>query len=140
MKRNTVQATARRYSSADIEQLRQMTRAARLHHIHGERQTEIAEKMGISQAGVSRLLRMAEDCGIIRKIVVPPEGLYPDLEDGLAEAYGLDGVYVIDVGSPRMVFRRSWAPRRPAALRAPSRVAPFSASPPGARRFAKWQG
>ena len=88
---------AQRYTAADIEQLRLMTRAARLHHIQGARQTEIAEKMGISQAGVSRLLRMAEEQGIIRSIVVPPEGLYPDLEDGLIEAYGLDAAYVVDV-------------------------------------------
>jgi DNA-binding transcriptional regulator LsrR (DeoR family) len=99
MKRNSPAATARRYSSVDIEQLRLMTKAARLHHIHGARQTEIADKMGISQAGVSRLLRMAEEQGIIRKIVVPPEGLYPDLEDGLIEAYGLDAAYVVDIGS-----------------------------------------
>lgn len=88
---------AKRYSAADIEQLRLMTRAARLHHIQGVRQTEIAAKMGISQAGVSRLLRMAEEQGIVRSIVVPPEGLYPDLEDGLSEVYGLDAVYVVDV-------------------------------------------
>ena len=76
-----------------------MTRAARLHHIQGARQMEIAEKMGISQAGVSRLLRMAEEQGIIRKIVVPPEGLYPDLEEELAETFGLDAAYVVDVGT-----------------------------------------
>ena len=99
MTRPSSLASARRYSSADIEQLRLMTRAARLHHIQGARQMEIAEKMGISQAGVSRLLRMAEEHGIIRKIVVPPEGLYPDLEDGLSEAFGLDAVYVVDVGA-----------------------------------------
>jgi DNA-binding transcriptional regulator LsrR (DeoR family) len=97
MKRNTAPALSRRYSAADIEQLRQMTRAARLHLIQGARQTEIAEKMGISQAGVSRLLRMAEQQGIIRSIVVPPEGLYPDLEEGLVEAFGLDAAYVVDV-------------------------------------------
>ncbi len=97
MKRNSASALTRKYSAADIEQLRQMTRAARLHHIHGARQTEIAEKMGISQAGVSRLLRMAEEHGIIRFIVVPPEGLYPDLEEALIEAYGLDAAYVVDV-------------------------------------------
>ena len=97
MKRQSASALARRYSSADIEQLRQMTRAARLHLIQGARQTEIAEKMGISQAGVSRLLRMAEEQGIIRSIVVPPEGLYPDLEEGLVEAYGLDAAYVVDI-------------------------------------------
>lgn len=89
---------ARRFSPADIEQLRLMTRAARLHLIQGARQTEIAEKMGISQAGVSRLLRMAEENGIIRKIVVPPEGLYPDLEEGLMGVYKLDAAYVVDVG------------------------------------------
>ena len=97
MKRQSASALARRYSSADIEQLRQMTRAARLHLIQGARQTEIAEKMGISQAGVSRLLRMAEEQGIIRSIVVPPEGLYPDLEEGLVEAYGLNAAYVVDI-------------------------------------------
>ena len=97
MKRQASTALARRYTAADIEQLRQMTRAARLHLIQGARQTEIAEKMGISQAGVSRLLRMAEEQGIIRSIVVPPEGLYPDLEEGLIEAYGLDAAYVVDI-------------------------------------------
>jgi DNA-binding transcriptional regulator LsrR (DeoR family) len=97
MKRHSASLLARRYSSAEIEQLRQMTKAARLHHIHGARQTEIAEKMGISQAGVSRLLRMAEEQGIIRSIVVPPEGLYPDLEEALLEAYGLEAVHVVDV-------------------------------------------
>ena len=98
MKRHPQTATAKRYSSADIEQLRLMTRAARLHHIQGARQTEIAEKMGMSQAGVSRLLRLAEEQGIIRSIVVPPEGLYPDLEDELVESFGLNAAYVVDVG------------------------------------------
>jgi DNA-binding transcriptional regulator LsrR (DeoR family) len=97
MKRYPAPPLARRYATADIEQLRQMTKAARLHHIHGARQTEIAERMGISQAGVSRLLRMAEEQGIIRSIVVPPEGLYPDLEEGLVEVHGLEAAYVIDV-------------------------------------------
>ena len=99
MKRSPAAATAKRFLSVDIEQLRLMTKAARMNHIQGARQTEIAEKMGISQAGVSRLLRMAEEHGIIRKIVVPPEGLYPDIEDGLIAAYGLEAAYVIDIGS-----------------------------------------
>lgn len=97
MKRQIASNQNRRHSQADIEQLRQITRAARLHLIHGARQTEIAEKMGISQAGVSRLLKMAEEQGIIRTIVVPPEGLYPDLEEGLVEAFGLQAAYVVDV-------------------------------------------
>ncbi len=83
----------------DIEQLRLITRAARMHHIQGERQASIAEKMGISQASVSRLLSLAEEQGIVRTVVVPPEGLYPDLEERLAEAYGLEVAYVVDVSS-----------------------------------------
>ncbi len=30
---------------------------------------------------------------------MPPEGLFPDLEDGLAQAYGLDAAFVVDLGS-----------------------------------------
>ena len=80
----------------ELAQLRLMTRAARLHHIDGEKQTEIADRLGISQAGVSRLLRMAEEQGIIRKIVVPPDGLFPEIEERLMQAYGLKSVYVVD--------------------------------------------
>ena len=83
----------------DVEQLRLITKVARLHYTQGARQMEIGKKLGISQAGVSRLLRLAEEYGIVRSVVVPPEGLYPDLEDDLVEAYGLDSAYVVDVGS-----------------------------------------
>ncbi len=92
-------SAAHRLTRLDIEQMRLITKAARLHYIHGERQSEIAEKMGVSQASVSRFLTLAEEHGIVRTIVVPPEGLYPDLEDGLMEAYGLDAVYVVDIGA-----------------------------------------
>lgn len=83
----------------DIEQMRLITRAARLHYIHGERQAEIAGKMGVSQASVSRLLNLAAEHGIVRTVVVPPEGLYPDLEEGLVAAYGLAAAYVVDISS-----------------------------------------
>jgi DNA-binding transcriptional regulator LsrR (DeoR family) len=85
-------------SRIDIDQLRLITRAARLHHINGDRQAVIAEKMGISQASVSRLLSLAEEQGIVRTVIVPPEGLYPDLEDGLAQKFELDAAYIVDVG------------------------------------------
>ena len=140
MKRSPPSPAARRYSPADIEQLRQMTRAARLHHVQGARQTEIAEKMGMSQAGVSRLLRMAEEQGIIRSIVVPPEGLYPDLEDGLVEAFGLDAASVVDIGPTEETSPTSSARRRRAASAMPSTAARCSASPRGARRCANWRG
>lgn len=86
-----------RFTRLDTQQMRLITRVARLHHMQGLRQGEIAETLEISQASVSRFLALAEEHGIIRTIVVPPEGLYPELEDGLAEAYGLQAVYVVDI-------------------------------------------
>jgi DNA-binding transcriptional regulator LsrR (DeoR family) len=99
MKRPLPSSSSNRVPRLDIEQMRLITKAARLHYVHGKRQAEIAEKMGVSQASVSRFLSLAEEHGIVRTIVVPPEGLYPDLEEGLAEAYGLDAVHVVDISS-----------------------------------------
>ncbi len=86
-----------RFTRLDTQQMRLITRVARLHHMQGLRQSEIAETLEISQASVSRFLALAEEHGIIRTIVVPPEGLYPELEDGLAKAYDLQAVYVVDI-------------------------------------------
>ena len=83
----------------DVDQMRLITKVARLHHTQSLRQSEIARKLGMSQASVSRFLQLAEVHGIVRTIVVPPEGLYPGLEDGLMEAYGLDAAYVVDIGA-----------------------------------------
>jgi DNA-binding transcriptional regulator LsrR (DeoR family) len=88
-----------RVSRLDIQQMRLITKAARLHHIQGKRQAEIAEDMGVSQASVSRFLALAEDQGIVRTIVVPPEGLYPELEEELTAAYGLQSAYVVDISA-----------------------------------------
>ena len=88
-----------RVTRLDVEQMRLITKVARLHHTQSQRQSEIARKLGMSQASVSRFLQLAEVHGIVRTIVVPPEGLYPGLEDGLMEAYGLDAAYVVDISA-----------------------------------------
>ena len=97
MKRST--ATVSRVSRLDVQQMRLITRTTRLHYLQGKRQAEIAEEMGISQASVSRFLSMAEEHGIVRTIVVPPEGLYPELEESLVEKYGLQSAYVVDISA-----------------------------------------
>jgi DNA-binding transcriptional regulator LsrR (DeoR family) len=79
-----------------VQQLRLMTTVARLYHLRGERQRAIAERLGLSQAGVSRLLRLAEEQGIVRTIVVVSDGLQPELEEGLEETYGLAEAHVVD--------------------------------------------
>ena len=87
-----------------VEQLRVMTVVARLYHVDRVRQRDIAERLEMSQARVSRLLRQAQEHGIVRTLVAVPEGLHPDLEEGLEAAYGLVEVHVVEVpGGDRAV-------------------------------------
>jgi DNA-binding transcriptional regulator LsrR (DeoR family) len=80
----------------DGERLRILLVVARLYHIHGVRQREIALRLGMSQARVSRALRQAETLGIVRTVVAVPEGLHPQLEDALERSYGLTEAHVVD--------------------------------------------
>jgi DNA-binding transcriptional regulator LsrR (DeoR family) len=61
------------------------------------RQPEIAARLHLSQARVSRLLRAAQDLGIVRVTIVSPPGLHGDLEDELELRYGLLDAHVVDV-------------------------------------------
>lgn len=81
---------------ADREALRIMTKVARLYHVKGLRQTEIAERLGSSQARVSRLLQAAEQAGVVRTIVVIPDGLHAETEEAVEERYGLTQVHVVE--------------------------------------------
>ena len=78
------------------EQLRLMTKVARLYHEHGVLQPEIARRLHISQARVSRLLKQARAEGIVRTTVVVPEGVRTGLEDELERAYGLREAVVVE--------------------------------------------
>lgn len=77
-------------------QLRLLAKVARMYHERGMRQSEIATTLHISQPRVSRLLKQAASLGIVRTTVVLPAGLYVDLEDQIAERYGLRDVVVVD--------------------------------------------
>lgn len=78
-------------------QTRLMTKIARMYHEHGLRQAEIARQLSISQAKVSRLLKRAEQAGIIRTIVTAAPGVYAELEDEIEKRYGLNEAVVVDV-------------------------------------------
>lgn len=77
--------------------LRLMTLVARLHHECGVRQCDIATRLGLSQPRVSRLLDQAEQHGIVRTVVVAPDGLYPELEETVEAAYGIRECHVVEV-------------------------------------------
>jgi DNA-binding transcriptional regulator LsrR (DeoR family) len=73
-----------------------MARVAQLYHVDGMRQVAIAERLHLSQATVSRLLRRAEREGIVRISIQQPRGTYPDLEAALRDRYAVPEVVVAD--------------------------------------------
>jgi DNA-binding transcriptional regulator LsrR (DeoR family) len=87
----------RRSPAAAEEQLRLMVKVARLYHEHGVRQPEIARRLHVSQARVSRLLKQAELDGIVRTTVVVPEGVQTALEEALEQRFGLREAIVVEV-------------------------------------------
>lgn len=84
---------------ARLDELRLMTRVARLYHESGVKQPEIAARLRLSQPKVSRLLRQAQEEGIVRISVRAPTGTHPDLELALEERFGLQDAEVTDVSA-----------------------------------------
>jgi len=74
-----------------------MVKVARLYHEHRVRQPEIARRLHVSQARVSRLLKQAELDGIVRTTVVVPAGVQTALEEGLEQRYGLREAVVVEL-------------------------------------------
>jgi DNA-binding transcriptional regulator LsrR (DeoR family) len=81
------------------DQLYLLIKVARLYHERRLRQPEIAQRLHISQPRVSRLLKLAEESGIVRTSVVVPKELYANLEDELETRYGLLDAHVVDLVS-----------------------------------------
>lgn len=87
-------------TGVDCERLRLMVIVARLYHVHGVRQREVAARLGLSQTRVSRLLRQAEQLEIVRTVIAVPEGIHPHLEDRVEQAYDVAEVHVVDLPHP----------------------------------------
>lgn len=68
-----------------------------MYHLRHLSQGEIAVKLSLSQARVSRLLEQAKANGTVRTEVIVPRGLYIDLESQLEAIYGLKEAHVFDV-------------------------------------------
>jgi len=69
-----------------------------MYYERGIRQPQIAELLNLSQPRVSRLLRQAQDIGIVRTVVTMPPGTYTDLEDEIQTRYEMRDVIVVDAG------------------------------------------
>jgi DNA-binding transcriptional regulator LsrR (DeoR family) len=79
-----------------LEEMRLLTKVARMYHEQQVRQPQIAAQLGLSQARVSRLLKQAVEVGIVRTVVTMPAGVHADLEDELRGRYGLRDAVVVD--------------------------------------------
>ena len=82
----------------DPDQVRLVVKIAHMYHQRGLTQPQIAGQLGMSQASVSRLLKLAEQMGIVRTTVHVPPGTFTEIEDALERRYGLSQVVVIDAG------------------------------------------
>ncbi len=78
------------------DELRLISKVARLYYEHGLQQAEIGEFLSLSQATVSRLIKRAHDEKIVRTSVTTPTGVYTDLEDALVQAYDIKDAIVTD--------------------------------------------
>ena len=78
------------------DELRLIARVAQLYYQDRRKQSEISELLHISQATISRLLKKAEQEGIVRITITAPRGTYPELETALRERYPLAEAIVAD--------------------------------------------
>jgi DNA-binding transcriptional regulator LsrR (DeoR family) len=83
--------------AATPDLLRLTTRVASMYYQRGVGQTRIAEQLGLSQTRVSRLLKQAEELGIVKITVHVPEGVHAGDEARIEEHYGLDEVILVEV-------------------------------------------
>ena len=81
--------------TATTEEIRLITRVAYLYYQQRHKQAQIASMLDISQATVSRLLKRAEDAGIVRITVNTPAGVYAELENQLCARYDLKAAIIV---------------------------------------------
>lgn len=81
---------------ADRQELRLIAKVARMYYQQELGQSEIAHRLDLSQATVSRLLKRALDERIVQISVNLPSGFDAALEDELQTAYGLKEVIIAD--------------------------------------------
>jgi len=78
------------------DEMRLMTKIARMYYDQGIRQQEITERLSIHQSTVSRLLKRARDINIVRISVAIPPGIFSQTEEALEAKFGLREAIVVD--------------------------------------------
>ena len=79
-----------------------------MYHLEEMKQSDIAERLMISQATISRLLRRAREEDVVRVSVHTPNGTFPELEESLCRKFGMTEVIVAECAEEResQILRR----------------------------------
>lgn len=75
---------------------RMWVKVARMYHEERMGQPEIADRLNLSQSQVSRLLKEAQDNGVVRTVVLTPPGLFAEIEEALRDRFDLRDAVVAD--------------------------------------------
>jgi len=78
------------------DELRMIARVSQLYYEDKLKQAQISERLHVSQATVSRLLKRAEEEGVVRVTIVAPRGTYPEFESALRHRYSLNEAIVAE--------------------------------------------
>lgn len=79
---------------------RLLLKVSKLYYEKQLTQQEISERLKLSRPKVSRLLKQAEEVGVVKINIIPQPGIHTDLEDALENKYGLKEAVVVDVSEP----------------------------------------
>ncbi len=82
------------------EELRLLTKVAKLYYNVGLNQDEIVQRLHLSRSKVSRLLSQAREVGVVKISVITPPGIYSDLETQIENRFRLEEVIVAEVRQP----------------------------------------
>lgn len=80
----------------ELDNIRMVSKVAHLYHNVGIDQVEIATRLNISQARVSRFLKLAKGAGIVKNVVITPSGLFSELEHAVESKFGIAQIHIVD--------------------------------------------
>lgn len=81
---------------ARVDELRLMSKVARMYYVQNMNQQEITEKLHLHQSTISRILKRARASNMVRTSVTTPPGTYAELEDALIANFNLKDAVVVD--------------------------------------------
>lgn len=79
---------------------RLLLKVSKLYYQKNLTQHEISQRLNLSRPKISRLLKQAEEVGVVKISIMPQPGIHTDLEEALEDKYGLKEAVVVEVSEP----------------------------------------